>query len=123
MGIEDDPEKVPERYERPLKYDFTNHAERNCVDFAARHGVSLDGSTAYLNWSPVPCPNCVLGFIQAGIKRIVGPKRPFAGKGNWDSLQNVSVPMLNEVNIEMVEITDYNFFVPLTTEQALEINY
>lgn len=112
MGVEDDITKVPERYERPAKYDYTNHAERNCIDLSARHGISLRGATAILNWTPIPCPNCTLGFIQAGIKRIIGPDRPFAGKGNWDSINKVSLPMLKEAGIELIVVPDYQFIVP-----------
>jgi dCMP deaminase len=118
MGVEDDILKVPARYERPLKYDYTNHAERNCIDLASRHGVSLRGATAFLNWTPIPCPNCSVGFIQAGIKRIVGPDRPFAGKGNWDSINKVSLPMLQEAGIELITIPEdqFQFIVPLSLD-------
>lgn len=110
QGVRDNILEVPERYERPLKYDFTCHAERNAIDFSDR---SLRGATAYLNWTPIPCPNCALGFIQKGIKTIIGPKRPFAGKGNWTSINEVSLPMLKEAGIEIIEVADYQFFVPL----------
>jgi dCMP deaminase len=61
-GIDDD---VEERYERPIKYLFTEHAERNCIYNAARVGIPLKGCTMYLQW--FPCANCARAIIQSGI--------------------------------------------------------
>lgn len=46
----------------------TVHAEQNAVTDAARRGVSLDGSTAYI--SHYPCINCFKVLSAAGIKTI-----------------------------------------------------
>lgn len=46
-----------------------SHAEQNAVAFAARHGIALEGSTAYVN--TFPCKDCMNSLINAGIKRIV----------------------------------------------------
>ncbi len=46
-----------------------SHGEQNAVAFAARHGVSLDGATAYVN--TFPCKDCMNSLINAGIQRIV----------------------------------------------------
>ena len=67
----------PERWERPLKYDLVEHAERNAVYNAARVGVPLKGCRAYLNWEPLPCKECAKGFIQAGIIEVIGPDIEF----------------------------------------------
>jgi dCMP deaminase len=57
------------RRQRPLKYLFTEHAERNAIYAAAKDGLSLDGSTAYVNW--FPCVDCARAMIQSGISRLV----------------------------------------------------
>lgn len=57
------------RYERPDKYFYTEHAERNCIYHAARIGSSLKGCTMYV--SAFPCHDCARAIIQAGIKEIV----------------------------------------------------
>jgi len=47
------------------------HAERNAIDIAARLGVGpLDGCTMYLS-CPIPCFDCALSIVQAGIKAVV----------------------------------------------------
>lgn len=47
----------------------TNHAEINAICQASRHGVSLEGATAYV--TNMSCTNCAKALIAAGIKRVV----------------------------------------------------
>ena len=68
-GIDDHAEC---RHERPEKYLWTEHAERNAIYAAAKVGTPLDGCTAYVSW--IPCMDCARGLVQAGIKRVVGMK-------------------------------------------------
>lgn len=77
------PEKrlLEDRWARPAKYSWIEHAERNAVYNAARNGVKVAGARAYLNWEPQPCADCCRGLIQAGIVEIIGPDIPFKGAG------------------------------------------
>lgn len=45
------------------------HSEMNAICQAARHGVSLEGATAYVTVRP--CAMCMRLLIQAGIDRVV----------------------------------------------------
>lgn len=45
------------------------HAEANAIAYAARHGVSVEGATAYVTLSP--CFPCAQLIIAAGLKRVV----------------------------------------------------
>ena len=65
-GIKDN---VKERQERPEKYFWFEHAERNAIYNAARIGVSTKGCTMYLSCG-IPCSDCARGIINAGITRI-----------------------------------------------------
>ncbi len=47
----------------------TVHAEANAVVQAAKNGVRIDGSTAYVTASP--CWNCFRLLVNAGVSRIV----------------------------------------------------
>jgi dCMP deaminase len=47
----------------------TNHAEMNAICQAARHGVSVDGATAYV--TNMPCTTCAKALAAAGIRRVV----------------------------------------------------
>jgi dCMP deaminase len=70
-----------DNWKRPEKYHWVEHAERNAIFNAARVGVSLNNSRAYLNWEPKPCADCTRALIQAGIKEVIGPNRPWKGVG------------------------------------------
>lgn len=62
-------DNVEARHERPAKYSYTEHGERNAVYNAARHGISTIGSTMYTQG--VPCADCARAVIQAGCRRLV----------------------------------------------------
>jgi dCMP deaminase len=65
QGVKD----LPERMERPEKYDWMSHAERNVFYLAARLGISSDRTTLYTQG--LPCCQCADGVIQSGIEEIV----------------------------------------------------
>jgi len=65
-GIDDN---RPERQERPEKYFWFEHAERNAAYNALRIGISLFGCTCYL--PAPPCADCARGLIQIGIAEVV----------------------------------------------------
>ena len=54
---------------RPEKYLYFEHAERNAIFNAAKHGSSLDGCKLYVNF--VPCADCARAIVQSGIKEII----------------------------------------------------
>jgi dCMP deaminase len=62
-------EVTAERMQRPAKYAFTEHAERNAIYNAAKFGASTNGATAYLNW--YPCADCARALVQVGVVRLV----------------------------------------------------
>lgn len=57
------------RWERPIKYEYVCHAERNAIALAARKGSATDGASLYLVGFP-PCTECAKMLIQSGITRI-----------------------------------------------------
>ena len=59
----------PARFERPYKYHFFEHAERNAFYNAARMGTSTKGCTMYI--AGLPCSGCARSIIQCGIKEVV----------------------------------------------------
>ena len=59
-----------ERFQqRPEKYMWAEHAERNAIYAAARTGFSTVGCTIYVTHPP--CMDCARAIVQAGIKRVV----------------------------------------------------
>ena len=58
--VDDDRES---RHERPEKYKWTEHAERNAIYNAARIGVPLKGCTMYV--THMPCADCARAISLA----------------------------------------------------------
>lgn len=54
--------------DRDYKYEITVHAEVNAVTTAALHGISTEGSTAYVTFNP--CSRCAAVLINAGIDSV-----------------------------------------------------
>lgn len=98
-GLDD---SKPDRQERPEKYYWFEHAERNSIYNAARIGVSLRNSTIYLTCG-IPCMDCARGIINSGIK-IVYCKRVCTtnNKEVWDEHQKRSIDMLHECGVEVI---------------------
>jgi deoxycytidylate deaminase len=61
-------QKKPWMLERPHKYNYIEHAERDAIYAAARAGISLAGATLYVNWAP--CFDCFRAIVATGIKEI-----------------------------------------------------
>jgi len=56
----------------------TIHAEQNAIAQAARHGISLEGSTLYCRMEP--CRRCAMLIMASGVKRVVCEKRYHSGQ-------------------------------------------
>lgn len=67
--------KTPDRLERPKKYAYMEHAERDTILKAADNGVQTRGATLYVPW--YACADCARAIIEAGIIRVVGHKQMF----------------------------------------------
>lgn len=95
-------DNVPERSIRPDKYLWTEHAERNGVCNAAANGIRLRGATAYVTGPP--CADCSRAMIQAGIKKIVIPKKHnMLGRKDWEKNLSISRVLLEEAKVEYEE--------------------
>jgi dCMP deaminase len=92
----------PERQERPEKYFWFEHAERNAIYNAARVGTPLKGSSIYIT-SGVPCMDCARGIVNAGIKKVFCKTIcTTTNKEKWEESQKKSVELLNECGVEVI---------------------
>ena len=98
-GLDD---SLPERQERPEKYFWFEHAERNAIYNAARVGTPLKNSTIYLT-SGLPCMDCARGIVNSGIK-IVHCKEicTTKNKDKWDESQRKSLELLRECDVDVI---------------------
>lgn len=93
-GVED----LDERHEKPEKYFWTEHAERNAIYEAARVGLSTSQATMYVSW--FPCMDCARAIVQSGISTLVA-HRPDLSDPKWgEDFQRVG-QLLREGGVEL----------------------
>ena len=94
-GVKDD---VEDRHQRPEKYLWTEHAERNAIYNAVRNGQRLEGAKAYVTLCP--CMDCARALIQSGVTEVYFPKPDFEDKVWGEQFKKVS-PMLFEAKVKV----------------------
>ena len=94
-GVDDDKEV---RHQRPAKYLWTEHAERNAIYNAARAGTSLQGCRMYLPW--FPCIDCARAIIQVGIQELVAV-RPDLSDEQWGDGFNAALDLFAETGLRV----------------------
>jgi dCMP deaminase len=100
--------KDPDRWVRPLKNSYVEHAERNVIYTAAREGLKTDGGTLFMigmGKPTFPCDVCARAIIGAGIKKVVAlAYKPLPER--WDSTCNIGGELLAEKGVEFVDLGD-----------------
>ena len=91
-------DNIEARYQRPQKYKWTEHAERNAIYNAAAKGNAVLGCTMYLTW--YPCADCARAIIQSGIYLLVGVE-PDWNDEIWKEDFQIVKEMLGEANIKV----------------------
>ena len=95
-GVED----FEERYEdRPTKYLFVAHAERNALDNAP---MMVDNCTMYVTL--LPCNECAKSIIQKGITKVVTYRPTREDVFNW----NITLTMFKEAGVDVIYVENEN---------------
>lgn len=96
-GIDDN---VDARFERPEKYFWFEHAERNAIFGAARNGTPLRGCKIYCAW--MPCADCARAIIQVGIVEVILDGALYEARSNdpvWSESFKRSIQMFDEAGV------------------------
>lgn len=94
-----------ERLERPVKYQYVEHAERGVIYAAAKAGIAAEGATLYCPW--FACADCARAIICAGVVRVVGHKKPrIHSPQRWAESILVADQMLREADVQVDLLTD-----------------
>jgi len=102
-----------ERWERPVKYQFVEHAERNAIYNAARVGTPTLGCFAFV--SLAPCVGCARALVQAGIEEVYGPAFDHSQDDTYHF--DIAEKVLKEGGINYV-VTDYESRNKTTSEDS-----
>jgi len=94
-----------ERWERPLKYSYVEHAERNAIYRAASYGIRTSGLTMYCYWAA--CADCARAIIASEITRLVTHKIIMdATYDRWKDTIEIAFGMMREAGIELCQVEE-----------------
>lgn len=96
-------ENISSRWERPCKYSWVEHSERNALYNACRNGVCLNGSCCIVTM--FPCCDCARGLIQSGITQVVTVK-PDMDNPRWANDFSISLQMFTEAGVEIMYVKE-----------------
>jgi dCMP deaminase len=88
---------LPERWERPLKYSFVEHAERASLYSAAYQGLRTKGQTLVCPWAA--CVDCARAIVQTGIAKLITHYRESSPR--WDESIALADQILAEGGVEI----------------------
>jgi len=104
IGVNDENEV---RHQRPEKYKWYEHGERNAIYAAAKYGIDTSNATLYTN--ALPYADCARGIIQSGIKEVYIHKQ-FNDLCNnnqreqWKGHDHTTFSMFHESNIKIFSV-------------------
>lgn len=103
-GIDDDNDNY---HQRPQKYLYTEHCDRNAIYAAAREGIKLAGSTMYLTGPP--CADCSRGIVMSGIVKVIWPfdntfEKPGEVFERWKDNNKASFEILEKGGVKIERI-------------------
>lgn len=105
-GFNHIPEKLqkPERFERPLKYDYTIHAERDALYKATNDGNIVEGWDMYCCWAA--CKDCATAISHIGIGRLFRHVHDgHLSRGDWRQSIEVGDSIMREMGVEIIDLT------------------
>lgn len=112
------------RFQRPEKYLWMEHAERNAIYNACRNGTPLNQCTLYVTL--FPCADCARAILQVGISRIVyheaSTQLMRQSSVNWHDSYDAAMQMFGEAGIEL-EPWNGQIFIPEGKVQGQFIHF
>lgn len=94
----------PDKLERPKKYSYLDHAERNAIYNAAREWIILDWSTMYM--PRVPCCPCAIAIINSWVSKLVMHySKLIKTPSDWLGDVQEATNMLIEAGVKLVIVT------------------
>jgi len=104
IGVDDNNES---RHQRPEKYKWYEHGERNAIYAAAKYGIDINGAFLYTN--ALPCADCARGIIQSGIKEVYIHQQfnelcNTTQREQWKEHDNTTFSMFVESDVKVIII-------------------
>lgn len=109
-GVRNSP--TPDMTERPGKYVWIVHAERDLLYAAQRAGLKVEGGTMVV--TRFPCHQCAETIEGMGVRRVFAPQ-PNVSHPRWGAAWQASMDFLDGVGIERQVIHDPSPAEDITT--------
>lgn len=93
----------PERLERPEKYFWFEHAERNAIYTAADEGVKLSGCIAVVTM--MPCMDCARALARIGCVEVITHLPTGELFERWKETFSRTLELFQEKNIELTVLS------------------
>jgi len=91
------------KFQKPEKYYWTEHAERNAIYNAARVGTSVDNCCIFV--SHFPCIDCARGIVNSGIIRVIVSNKNLDAFSHKDSMyyehKNRTIEMFRQTKVTL----------------------
>jgi len=91
----------PLRWERPQKYSYVEHAERNAIYRAARRGYRTEGAMLFAPWAA--CADCARAIVCSGITTLVRFGNTNTNE-RWDDSIRIGDEIMAEGGVKIVEL-------------------
>ncbi len=97
---------LADRWERPAKYQWIEHAERNAIYQSGRIGVATEGLTMVAVWAA--CADCARGIVQSGVSTLIRHNPPNSDEGadRWLASIEIGDTIMREGGVEIIDFTD-----------------
>lgn len=102
-GLDDENE---ERHQRPEKYFWSEHGERNAIYNAAKVGIPLQDCRLICAAPIFICMDCARAIVQCGIKTVVVENHPTGSSGLWEDHAIRTVQLFKESEIDLLYLCD-----------------
>lgn len=96
---------IGRRHQRPDKYLYTEHAERNAIFNAARMGIATQGLTMVCAWAA--CAECARAIINSGISSVIRHHKKTLDldmNERWGHSIDVGDEMFYESGVAIIEV-------------------
>jgi dCMP deaminase len=95
--------KTDERLQRPLKYEWTRHAEIDAIMDAVKDGYNTVGGTLVAAWAA--CAHCGTVIVGSGVKRVIRHRHEYMDRRpDWQKSIAVADEMFAAAGIDVVEL-------------------
>lgn len=98
----------PDKWERPEKYMWVEHAERAAVLHAAAKGVATSGAAMFCPWAS--CADCARAIVESGITSLY--RLPMGAASGWTESITIGDLIMSAAGVNIYTVPLENISYP-----------